>query len=249
MRLRHLLSGFLSFLTLLFSVSCSNDDSADVNDPGTPPEGSGRVNITAQATYTGSTARSASARNENVVLTQFLVNIEEIEFEIDDDRFDDEDDDGYYDSSDEIELRGPFELDLLSGQATLTNINIPNGVYEEIEFELDYSEDSSSELYEKTILLKGTIDGVPFEFWHRFEEDVEVDYEDSQENIVVDGNNNTIVITFNLDMVLSNIDLSTASDGNEDGVIEISPEDEDGNNGLANNLKDKIKEYIDLLDD
>ncbi|WP_340063217.1 hypothetical protein [Ascidiimonas aurantiaca] len=249
MRLKNLLSGFLTFLTLLFGVSCSNDD----GDSETP-DGSGRVNITAKATYSGSTSRSSFARNENVVLTQFLVNIEEIEFEIDDDLWDNDDDDawdddGYYDFDDDIELVGPFELDLLSGEVTLTNVIIPNGVYEEIEFEFDYSENASSELYEKTILIKGTIDGVPFEFWHRFEEEVEVDFEDSEENIVVNDNNNTIVITFDLNMVLNDIDLSAAVDGNADGLIEISPNDEDGNNALANSLKNKIKEYTDLLDD
>jgi hypothetical protein len=47
----------------------------------------------------------------------------------------------------------------------------------------------------------------------------------------------------------STIDLSSTTDGNGDGIIEISPNDTDGNNALANTIKNLTKEGIDLLDD
>ena len=45
------------------------------------------------------------------------------------------------------------------------------------------------------------------------------------------------------------IDLTQAADGNEDGLIEISPQDPDGNNALANEIRNRMKALIDLLDD
>ena len=52
-----------------------------------------------------------------------------------------------------------------------------------------------------------------------------------------------------MDAILASIDLTTATDGNNDGLIEISPIDTDGNNGLANIIKNKIKDATDLYDD
>jgi hypothetical protein len=108
---------------------------------------------------------------------------------------------------------------------------------------------ASSDLYNKSIQIKGTIGTTPFIFWHNVEEDFEIDYEDAGQNLIISDNTATIVFEFDLDAVLANVDLSSANDGNGDGLIEISPNDPDGNQGLANTIKDKIKEYTDLLDD
>ena len=48
---------------------------------------------------------------------------------------------------------------------------------------------------------------------------------------------------------LHEIDLSQAVDGNGDGLIEIHPNDPDGNKEIAELLKENIKEAADLLDD
>ncbi|WP_133758715.1 hypothetical protein [Gelidibacter sediminis] len=158
--------------------------------------------------------------------------------------------DGFYGSDDDIELQGPFEIDLLAGNSIpLASIEIPNGVYEEIEFEFDKSENQDSELFGKSMKLTGQIDGVPFVFWHDFDEEIEIDYEDANTNLVIDNNINEVRINFDLNSVLGMIDLTSATDGNADGTIEISPEDEDGNTDLAELLKDAIKTQIDLMED
>jgi hypothetical protein len=232
----------LGLLAVIFSTaSCSNDENSsnDAND---------NLTIVAKASYSGNTGRMENA----VSITDFKINIKEIEFELDDDFYDDEDDDygdGFYGDDDEFELSGPFELDLLSGQTTITTINIPNGVYEEVEFEMARSTDPNSELFNKSVLIKGTIGSTPFVFWHNIDEDFEIDYEDAGQNLVIADNSATLVIEFDLDAVLANVDLSNAQDGNGDGLIEISPNDPDGNQSLANTIKDKIEEYTDLLDD
>lgn len=166
--------------------------------------------------------------------------------------FDDDGDDnhGSYGSDDDFELNGPFELSLNSDVITVINVEIPVGEYEEVEFEMDRSTNPNSDLFQKSILMRGTISGTEFEFFHTFSEEFEVDYEDAGQNLVItEDNNNTIIFEFDLTSVFNSVDLSGATDGNENGVIEISPEDSDGNRQLANRIKNAIKTYVDLLDD
>lgn len=231
----------LGLLAGIVMVSCSSDENETSN-------GNDNLRIVAKASYSGNTGRSANA----VAISDFKINLKEIEFELDDDFYDDDDDDygdGFYGDDDEFELSGPFELDLLSGQTTITSINIPNGIYEEVEFKMARNNNSNSELFNKSVLIKGTIGLTPFIFWHNIDEDFEIDYEDAGQNLVIADNSATLVINFNLDAVLANVDLSNATDDNGDGLIEISPTDNDGNRSLANTIKDKIEEYTDLLDD
>ena len=253
-----------TLILLLLSASvltgCSNDE-----DDG----GAGQLRLSAKATFNGGTsAKSTTAKtiNEGLEVTEFLLNLREFELELDDDSYETEDDDlnddlddddywdddGYLDYEDEIELEGPFELNLMEGQITFVNTQIPNGRFEELEFEFDASTDPQSELFGKSILIRGTLQGTPFEFWHNFEDELELDFEDPSFDIVVSGGMESLVIDFDLSLLFNatlGIDLSQAQDGNRDGIIEISPTDEDGNNALAGQIKDRIKDMIDLLDD
>ncbi|MBT8257774.1 MAG: hypothetical protein KJO49_04845, partial [Bacteroidia bacterium] len=185
----------------------------------------------------------------------------EFELELDDEfedseSWDDDDedwnDDGYFDYEDEFEFEGPFDLDLMSGQVTFINANVPNGTYEELEFKFHKGTDPSSELFEKTILIRGTIDGMSFEFWDDFWDEIEIDFENPQVDITVQNDGNSIVVFFDLDSVINSaggVDLSTAQDGNQDGLIEIYHNDPDGNSDLAQELRNLIRDHIDLLDD
>jgi hypothetical protein len=67
---------------------------------------------------------------------------------------------------------------------------------------------------------------------------------------VIDANNNNS-ITFNFDLatVISNVDFSSATDGNNDGIIEINPVDPDGNQQLAHAIKNAIVQFAELIDD
>jgi hypothetical protein len=174
------------------------------------------------------------------------------EFDDDGSDFDDDGDynDGNYGNDDDFELNGPFELNLNSDVITVINVEIPVGEYEEVEFEMDRSSDPSSDLYQKSILMRGTISGTEFEFSHTFSEEFEIEDEDAGQNLVItEDNNNRVIFEFDLTSVFSFVDLNGATDGNENGVIEISPEDKDGNRQLAYRIKNAIKDYLDLLDD
>ncbi|GGE30873.1 hypothetical protein [Psychroflexus planctonicus] len=163
-----------------------------------------------------------------------------------------EDDDDYDDDSDDDEdykIFGPFEIDLSNESTTIVEVEIPVAEYEEVEFEMERGIDVNSPLYQKSMLMTGTLNGMPFEFYHTFSEDFEVDYEDAGQNLVItENNNNQVTFQFDLVSVINSVDMNNASDGNGNGIIEISPEDTDGNNALANQIKNAVKQYVDLID-
>lgn len=212
-------------------TACSSDDDATTN----PDQG--HLKIAAKASYENALNRAV----DNVSLAEFWVNFTEIELERDE---------GFYDSEDDIELQGPFEINLLSGNSIqLVDIKIPNGIYEEIEFEFAKSKNSESILFGKSMELTGEINGQAFVFSHDFEDEIEIDYEDSNQSLVIDNNTKEVIINFDLNAVLDMVDLSTATDDDGDGLITISPTDMDGNNELAEVLKQAIKTQIELMED
>lgn len=229
--------------SLLVFTSCSKDDGANLSEEKA-------------STFFGAKATFESGRQmENIQITKFLINVEDFELEFDDDLNGDDDDGGgsggnFYS---DIELEGPFELDLSQPDVVfpIVNVEIPIGVYEELEFDIKKNSDSNSLLFQKSILIEGFINESPFVYWHHFEEDVEIDFDDNNIDIIIEQNDNSVVINFDLNFLFNTntINLSNASDGNADGIIEISPGDNDGNNALANQIKELIKDAIDLLDD
>ena len=87
-----------------------------------------------------------------------------------------------------------------------------------------------------------------FIFTHDFEKEFSIDYEDNNQSLIINNNSYDLVLNFDLNQWLSTIDLSTAVDGNGDGTIEISPNDPDGNNNLANQLKENLQGSCDIDD-
>lgn len=229
--IKKMTSGAVALSMATVFVACSSDDDTNL----TPDQGI--LKIGAKASYTETKNRGS----ENVSLSKFLVNFKEIELELQE---------GVYGSDDDIELEGPFEIDLLSENSfQLIDIQIPNGIYEEIEFEFDKSENSESELFGKSMKLTGEINGKPFLFWHDFEEEIEIDYEDTDQKLVINNDTKEVLISFDLDAVLAMVDISMATDNDKDGIITISPQDLDGNQELAEALKKAIKAQIELMDD
>ena len=250
--------GISALLALL--TSCSNDTSS-VNSDNV-------MKISAKATYTSAANRlsSPSAASSGVVLTSFKINIKEIEFKLADtgtgegeggEGMDDHQDhhgkgddnhDGMYNGDDEARLNGPWELDLLNQTAPVTTVTIANGTYEEVELKLNKSLVADSPLFNKTVEIKGTINGVPFVFWHNFEQQFEIDYHDAAQNLVVSNSSFDLVFNIDLNKVLSAVDLSTAVDGNSNGLIEIGPDDTDGNNALALQLNTHMAHSTEMED-
>jgi hypothetical protein len=231
------------FGSMLF-IACNNDD----------PAANGTVVLKMGATSsTGSTINGRT--KTTTVITDFKVSIREIEFE-----FDEEDAHFTADSSfhDDVKLKGPFVLDVLEQNAFVEQLiataHVPNARYEEVEFTLHKNTDAG-DMQGKSIFMSGTIDGKPFEFWHDTSEEFEIDFENAATDLVINGNTANIVINLQLEQLFSavkgGIDLSSATDGDADGVIEINPgsSDNDGNTDIADAIKNLLKDTIDLIED
>ncbi len=241
-------------LFLIFLSGCSKDGNTN---------GLGTLSVSAKGTFGSTSAKSPTGKmiGTDIDVTDFRMNLKEFKLELDteepgDDYSDDEndhwDDDGLYDFEDDIKLAGPFELNLMAGQVSFLNASLPMGNFEELKFKFDAGTDATSDLFGKSVLIQGTIQGTPFLFWHDFEDEVEVDFEDPTFDIAVSQTPEGIVIDFDLSQIfdsIAGVDLTQATDGNQDGTIEISPTDEDGNNDLAQSIRQALKMHIDLLDD
>ena len=225
---------------VIMMASCSSDSSS-----------TNKMRIFGKATYT-----NANKTTTGVELSSFKINIKEIEFKVADEsegenndgEDSDDNDDGMFNGDDETGLVGPWELDLLNQSAPITTVTIANGTYEEVEFKLNKSIVSTSNLFNKTIEIRGTINGTPFVFWHNFESKFEIDYQDAAQNLIVSNSSFDLVFNIDLNQVLSNIDLTTAVDGNGNGIIEIGPNDTDGNNLLAQQLNDDLDDATEIED-
>ena len=186
-----------------------------------------------------------SLKAGEVVITDFSLSIRDVEFKKDESDLD----------TLEVQFRGPYEYDLLLNSDGLTQTigetDLVDGTYSVLRFKLHKSRDwpQTSRLYDRSLYLAGTIDGINFEFWHDTSENLDIE---NSAGIIVSGNTVNVVVTFDIDLFLSSlhqIDLSTAVDGDEDGLIEINPDNDDGNGDLADQLKDNIKLAADMIKD
>lgn len=205
---------------------------------------------------TSSSATTFQRVNESIVIEEFKINIEEIELELADD-YTYIDASGKISSDDDIELKGPFVVDLIRDGAALTQkiveLDLPNAVYEEIEFEMDKGENPSSEMYRKSILIRGTFEGTPFVFWTDEEEEFEIEFDDDRGFTLEEGKNAILRLEFDLtalfDPERGGVNLANAVDGNGDGILQIFPNDPDGNNLLSKAIADRIEDIIEAFED
>lgn len=221
-----------------FFAGCSNDSDES------------RIRLKVSATnvtgVSGKSAVLAQKPNENVVFTDFRISIRDVVFKNDDDPNSNLD-------TDEIQFRGPYQVDLLDGSDAITqtigDVVVPDGMYKELRFKFHKDEDlpSTDELFDRSIYIAGTIDGTPFVFWHDTSENLDVG---RSTGVEVNGNVINFTVEFDMSQFLSSlnqIDLMQAVDGNQDGTIEIFPNDQDGNQDMADALKENIKATADLI--
>ena len=217
------------------------------------PTGTVALNMTA-STPTNKPTIGGRVQSSAVVISEFQLSLKGIKFE-----FDENDDHFKKDSSynDDIKLKGPFIVNLLNAGAfvkqQLTKVDLPNATYKEVEFKIYPSQDQSSKLFGKSILIVGTINGKPFTFSNNIEEDFHVNYEVLSKRLSVNSNNAAIKIDISLDKLFNPLnggqDLGSAKDGNGDGKIEIGPTDNDDNHDLSDVIRKLLKKIINIKDD
>lgn len=244
---------FLAALALTVFASCSSDD----DDKPELGEDTSRVQVVIRTSNIPMT-RSASVEVGALNLEQLFINIAEIEFDIDDDMEDRLPGNGEVYS--DIELKGPFPIDLLSDKApsglVLATTDVPNGTYEEIEFEFDVYKGDNPEFKDlrgSTVYASGTFtiegEAVPFVIKSDEELDIELEYEN--EPLVLDGDKSKVFIDLNLQSMLTKLIDFAAMDfvnatREADGSILIS---EDSNEKILDKFEDIIEDAFEALED
>ncbi|GAB1403681.1 MAG: hypothetical protein PHX54_12065 [Lentimicrobiaceae bacterium] len=231
----------LSLLAIL--SSCSKDDDEVKNKTAIKFKS---INPTTKS------ADLKTVLTDGLALESFKINISEIEFEFDDDDPLFNDDNAVSD----FELKGPFEVELMEDGNPLevilvNNVELPAAAYDEIEFEFDKNKNQNSEMYGKTAIIKGSIDGTPFVFWSDNEVEMEIEFDELFN--LEDAGNALLTVSFDLRALLNpafgGVDITAATDGNQDGIIEIYTGDPDGNSNLANLIWKRMKYIIKAFED
>jgi hypothetical protein len=231
----------LALLVLAIS-SCTNDSSSN-----------GNVTLKASAvSTTGKTSLTArTAATSTVVITDFKINIGNIKFETDmEDMMHDKDP-----MHEDVKLMGPFLLDLLDPNTTLTQIitsvDIPNAQYEEIKFNFQKSL-VAGEMNGKTYMIKGTINGTPFIIWSDKDAELEMDFMDPSKDFTVTGNDMSLNIKMQLDAIMAKLttlaNQGLLLDTDRDGVIEISTGIDDGHSLIGGQCRDLLENETHLDD-
>lgn len=209
------------------------------------------TSIRVESAFGNSTAKKSAGAESELILNSVSIVLSEIEIEYDDDDMG-RDDESYS----EIDLGGPFEIELMDNgeslEQVLANISLPVAEYDEIEFEMEPGRIPSSPLFGKTILAEGSINGVPFIFWNDESEDFEIEFEDAG-ILTVDGIREaaiTLFVDLNrlFDTSVNGINFSGLTDNDDDGVIEIHPGSDDGYSELADELWDHFDDSIDAFE-
>jgi len=250
---KSMLKGMAVAIVLPFAfIGCENDN---------PLEGIDSEKVAVQFRATNGTVTKSAVQGETrallfdnlVNITTFKINVGEIEFDFDDDdkwayKFG-----GSYSYDDDIKLKGPFEIDLISKgtlqvKTLFTGLELPKAKFEEIEFKMKKNRDKNSLMYNQTIRIEGDILGIPF----IFASDKEFDFEIEFDKPFIPGENLSVIVDFHVNQLfshsLSGIDFSKAIDYNKNGIIEIYYNDDD-NQSYNYLLGKKIWEWFyDIID-
>jgi hypothetical protein len=231
----------LALLVIMIS-SCTENSSASKN---------GNVTLKVSAVSTSGLTFPAARMASTIVITDFKINIGNIKFETD------EDDDRYNEepSHEDVKLTGPFLLDLLDTNKTLSqtiaSLTVPNAKYEEIKIKFETGIEVG-DMFGKSILIKGTIDGKEFVFWSDKDVELELDFNEPSKDFTVNSNDISLNIKIQIDALVAKL-TSLASqnlllDTDGDGIIEISTGDDDGHHDIGETIK-KLLEHEMHLDD
>jgi len=231
-------------MLVIMASSCSDNNTASSTN-GKVTLKAAAVSATGQTSLTG---RIAST----VVLTDFKINIGSIKLETD------EEDDRHSKDSlhEDIKLAGPFLLDLLDPNKPLSQfiatVDIPDAKYEEIKIKFVKSI-VAGEMYGKTFMIKGTIDGKEFVVWSGDDAKLEIDFEDASKDFIVDENGLSLTIKMQIDAIMAKL-VSLAKqnlllDADGDGIIEITTGDDDHHHDIGEQFRELLENETHLDDE
>lgn len=231
----------LALLVIMIS-SCTDNSSTSKN---------GNVTLKASTASNSGLTFSSARMASTIVITDFKINIGNIKFETD------EDDDRYNEepSHEDVKLTGPFLLDLLDANKTLSqtiaSLAIPNAKYEEIKVKFETGIEVG-DMFGKSILIRGTINGKEFVFWSDKDVELELDFNEPSKDFTVNSNDISLNIKIQLDALMTKF-ASLASqnlllDTDGDGIIEISTNNDDGHHDIGESIRELLEHEIHLDD-
>lgn len=251
--------GFLSIILVTMSLifSCSKESELTTNLQ------LGIKTTLKQLTASGDGLKTSpyakTIKGEPLVLDKFLINISEIEFEFEKPyagftgpyncECEDEDNEC------EIKFKGSYIIDIASPEALtgllLGNFPLPSAIYDEIELDITPSRNNNNVLINgRSVYISGQIGEKPFQLWTNSQAELEIEFP-GRKKIDLTKEDASLWIKISLDKILANlesIDLSSAVDGNGNGIIEIGHDDPDGNNALATLIFNSFKGSFELDD-
>jgi len=188
-----------ALLIVIGMVSCSDNDTVS---PGK------------NASLTLKASSNQLKVSHELMITEALIQVESAEFE----SLEQGDDDDF-----EIDFKGPFEINLLTGSSTpeIPTAYLVPGKYEEVELELNQNQNPNL-IITGTVALAGA---APIEFEFYGYEDLEFESEGENTELgylfeVKAGDKVDIVMTFDVESWFANVDILSGEQ--KDGVIEIS---------------------------
>lgn len=122
----------------------------------------------------------------------------------------------------------------------------PNGNYTEITFKLFQNRTASSGSFarDKSLYILGMISGKPVRLWLTTEDTIRATA-DVPNGYEIHANTD-LLIRFNLNKLLDNINLGTAKDRNSDGFIDIGPNNVDSNGELYNIFRSNLNTSVEF---
>lgn len=276
----------LTFSTLAIALAGCNASgdgkgavTLDINSTTTTLTRSGTVSALALINPTAPVINGDSTTAGTITLSEAWIVVKEIELEHADDYSDDiEEDLDINDDSEKVEFRGPFVIDLLSGQSypPLPQVTIDTGIYEDIEMDIekldvndlvgigDLPGDLETTLQNYSMYLSGSYssaDGfthvdVPFDLMYDQTDEFEFSGADFASGFVVDDSGiNDIIVAFRMLnwFVFNNPETNNSSiiDFNNDVVLTSGQIILDGstNNELMIIIEDNIEDSAEYGED
>jgi len=112
----------------------------------------------------------------------------------------------------------------------------PSGIYNEIKFNWSKSVDSYGPA--KSFFLSGKVNDQTVHIWLENEDAISVPAKSSA-GYEISGKA-AFIIEFNLDRILANVNFTNATDFDNDGIIEIGPNNADANGSIFNVIRNNI---------
>jgi hypothetical protein len=135
---------------------------------------------------------------------------------------------------------GNYQTTVLGEGAT------PNGNYTEVTFSLFQNNTAPADSFAKgkSLYIVGNVNGKTARIWMVAEEPVRVT--STAPNGYEINSATDLMLRFNLNSLFANMNLATALDGNQDGVIDIGPNNVDGNGALHAKIRANLNSAVEF---